>query len=71
MNASDIVAVLGRVDESIIADILMTGATREELAQAWVWRQADEALINEGRQHPSSRFSRNWTRMARSERGLA
>jgi hypothetical protein len=34
MNASDIVAMRGPVDESIIADILMTGATREELAQA-------------------------------------
>ena len=35
----------------------MTGAAREDLAQAWAWRQADEALINEDRQHPSSRVA--------------
>lgn len=57
MNASDIVAVRGPVDESIIADILMTGATSEELAQAWARRQVDEGLINEGRQHPSARVA--------------
>lgn len=57
MNARDIVALLGPVDDSLIAEILMTGATREELAQAWAWRQADEALINEGRQHPSARVA--------------
>lgn len=49
--------MLGPVDESLIADILMTGAAREDLAQAWAWRQADEALINEDRQHPSSRVA--------------
>jgi hypothetical protein len=55
MTVDEIVAVLGPVDETVIADILKTGATAEELALAWTWVHADEALINQGRSYPAGR----------------
>jgi hypothetical protein len=57
MSVEDITAILGPVDETLIVDINRTGATREELAQAWAWFNADEALVNEGRQLPSGRVA--------------
>jgi hypothetical protein len=55
MTANEVVAVLGPVDETVIAEILKTGATAQELGPAWTWIHADEALINQGRRHPSGR----------------
>jgi hypothetical protein len=55
MTANEVIAVLGPVDETVIAEILKTGATAEELALAWTWIHADEALINQGRRYPSGR----------------
>ena len=55
MTADEVVAVLGPVDETVIADILKTSANAEELVLAWTWVHADEALINQGRPFPSGR----------------
>jgi hypothetical protein len=55
MTREEVTAILGPVDEILIAEINQTGATSEELAEAWAWLNADEALINEGRPHPSGR----------------
>lgn len=57
MKAEEITAILGPVDESLIAEIHQTGATGEELAEAWAWVNADEALLNEGRPHPIGRVA--------------
>lgn len=57
MRVEDITAILGPVDEVLIAEINRTGATAEELAEAWAWVGADEALINEGRPLPSGRIA--------------
>ncbi len=57
MKAEDIVAILGPADETLIADIARTGATVEELAQAWAWFSADDALVNEGRPLPTGRVA--------------
>jgi hypothetical protein len=38
-----------------VAEIIATGATKEELAEAYAWMQSDEALINAGRSLPSGR----------------
>lgn len=57
MRVEDITAILGPVDEVLIAEINRTGATAEELAEAWAWVSADEALINEGRPLPSGRIA--------------
>jgi len=55
MTRDDIISVLGPVDEAVIADIASTGATIEELREAFTWIGADEALVNEGRPLPSPR----------------
>ncbi|WP_449255224.1 hypothetical protein [Bosea sp. (in: a-proteobacteria)] len=57
MTAEDIVAIFGPVDAALVAEIGQIGATREELAQAWAWVNADEALINDGRPLPSGRVA--------------
>lgn len=53
----DVISVLGPVDEAFLAEIVATGATPEELAQAWAWVNSDEALIGEGRPHPTGRVA--------------
>lgn len=55
MKAGEITAILGPVDEDLIAEINRIGATPEELAEAWTWANADEAMINEGRAMASGR----------------
>lgn len=55
MTRDDVISVLGPVDDAVIADIVSTGATIEELREAYVWIGADEALVNEGRQLPTPR----------------
>ncbi|WP_258602470.1 hypothetical protein [Mesorhizobium sp. AR10] len=55
MTHDDIISVLGPVDETVIADIASSGATIEELREAFAWIGADEALVNEGRPLPSAR----------------
>jgi hypothetical protein len=54
MTRQDIVSVLGPADESLIAEIMATGATLEDLREAWVWLNGDEALMNEGRPLPGT-----------------
>jgi len=55
LTREDVLSVVGPADEVLIADIIATRATLEELAQAWAWVNNDEALINEGRPLPSGR----------------
>ncbi|KGJ06912.1 hypothetical protein EQ718_11295 [Paracoccus versutus] len=57
MRLEDIRAVLGPVDETLIAQISRTDATAEELAEAWGWLHADEAMIDEGRPLPQGRVA--------------
>lgn len=57
MTREEIVSVLGPTDETLIADILSTGASFEELREAWVWLNEDEALMSEGRPLPGTRVA--------------
>jgi hypothetical protein len=57
VTASEVAAILGPVDETLLAEITLTGATREELAQAWAWVNSDEALVNEGRPLPAGKVA--------------
>ena len=48
LTHDQIAATLGTRDDRLIADILATGATAEEFAQARSWLDNDEAPINAG-----------------------
>ena len=57
MRLEEITAILGPVDDTLIVQINQTGASANELAQAWAWLNADEALVNEGRPLPKGRVA--------------
>ncbi len=54
----DVVAVLGRVDDNTLAEIIGTGATPQELAEAVAWMANDEPLFNAGRRLAAGRTGR-------------
>jgi hypothetical protein len=47
--------VLGPVDDSLVAELALTGATEQDLREAHTWVTNDEALVNEFRPFPSGR----------------
>lgn len=57
MTREEIVSVLGPTDETLVANILSTGASFEELREAWAWLNGDEALMGEGRPLPGTRVA--------------
>jgi hypothetical protein len=52
LTHEDVRVVLGPVDDSLVAEIVATGASPEELAEAYAWVTNDEALMNIGRPQP-------------------
>jgi len=58
LTRKDVIAMLGELDDVAVADIIATGATPEELAQAHAWLTNDEALINAGKPLPTGRVGR-------------
>ncbi|MDQ1077881.1 hypothetical protein [Pseudoroseomonas cervicalis] len=67
LTSKDITAILGPVDETMMAELLRSGASREELAEAWAWAQNDEALVNAGRPLPSGRVAQLMALIAPAE----
>ena len=57
LTADDVRAVLGPVDDSLVAEVLATGASREELVEAYTWITNDEAPMNVGRPLASGRVA--------------
>ena len=57
MTRQEIVSVLGPTDETMVAEIMGTGASLQELREAWAWLHGDEAFLNEGRPLPGTRVS--------------
>lgn len=55
LTREDVIKAVGETDDVTTAQIIGTGATAEELAEAQAWRENDEALINTGRPLPSGR----------------
>jgi hypothetical protein len=49
MTRDDVIEALGRIDDATIAEIIATGATADELAEAQAWIVNDEPLLNAGR----------------------
>jgi hypothetical protein len=58
LTRDDVVAVLGRVDDGTIGEIIATGATRQELAEASAWLANDEPLLNAGTPLATGRVGR-------------
>lgn len=46
-TASEIVEIMGRLDDAVIAAILKTEATRDEVLEAYAWLSADDYLHRE------------------------
>jgi hypothetical protein len=57
MTSDDVVAVLGPADKTLVAEVIATGATQAELAEAFAWANNDEALMGEGRHLPTGRVA--------------
>jgi hypothetical protein len=55
ITREQIVAVLGPVDNELVAEVMATGASPEELREAWGWLASDEALMGAGRPLPGTR----------------
>jgi hypothetical protein len=55
ITRDDAIKAVGGADDVAIAQIIGTGATVDELAQAQAWLANDEPLMNAGRQLPSGR----------------
>ena len=57
MTRDEVVSVLGPVDDMMVAEIVATSASLEELREAWAWLHGDEALMGEGRPLPGTRVA--------------
>jgi hypothetical protein len=55
ITREQIVSVLGPVDDELVAELMATGASPEELREAWGWLASDEALMGAGRPLPGTR----------------
>jgi uncharacterized protein (DUF433 family) len=58
LTRKDVTAMLGELDDVVVAEIIATGATPEELAEAHAWLANDEPLMNAGRPLPTGRVAR-------------
>jgi hypothetical protein len=56
MTRDDIVSVLGPVEDILVAELQATGASVEELREAFGWFNSDEAFMSDGRPLPHSRI---------------
>jgi hypothetical protein len=55
VTRDDVTRAVGRVDDVTVAQIIGTGATADELAEAQAWIVNDEPLLNAGKPLASGR----------------
>jgi hypothetical protein len=55
LNRDDLIKAVGGVDDVTIAEIIGTGASADELAEAQAWIVNDDPLLNAGKPLPSGR----------------
>jgi hypothetical protein len=55
LNRDDVIKAVGGVDDVTIAEIIGTGASADELAEAQAWIVNDDPLLNAGKPLPSGR----------------
>jgi hypothetical protein len=58
LTRKDVTEMFGELEDVVIAKVIATGATSEELAEARAWLANDEPLMNAGRSLPSGRVAR-------------
>ena len=58
LTRDDVVAMLGPLDDTIVAEVIATGASAAELAEARAWIANDEAMMNAGRPLAAGRVAR-------------
>jgi len=58
LTRKEVVALIGDVGDTVIAEIIATGASAEELSEAHAWLANDEPLMNAGRPLPGGSVAR-------------
>lgn len=58
LTREQVVSVLGPMDDEAIAEIIQSGASFEELHEAWRWANEDDALMGQGRPLPGTRVGK-------------
>jgi hypothetical protein len=58
LTRKEITAALGDIDDFVVTEIINTGATADELAEARAWLANSEPLINSGKPLASGRVGR-------------
>ena len=58
ITRKEIVSILGPVGDELVAELMGTGASAEELREAWGWLHNDEALMGAGRPLPGTQVGR-------------
>jgi hypothetical protein len=58
LTRKEITAALGDIDDFVITEIINTGATADDLAEAQAWIANSEPLINSGKPLASGRVGR-------------
>jgi hypothetical protein len=53
LTRDDVIKAVGEVDDVTIAEIIGTGATTEELAEAQAWLANEDALLDAGKPPPT------------------
>jgi hypothetical protein len=67
LTRHEVVARVGDVDDSVIAAIIRSGATCEELDEACAWIANDEPLMNSGRRLATGRVGQIVDLLARHQ----
>ena len=55
VTRDEIIKAVGQADDVTVAEIIGTGATVEELAEAQAWAVNDDPLLNAGKKLPTGR----------------
>jgi hypothetical protein len=57
LTHGEIARIVGPLDDSLMVEILATGASREELVEAFDWVYADDALARDLHRQPAGRIA--------------
>jgi hypothetical protein len=58
LTRDEVIAMLGPVDDVVVAEVIATGASAAELAEAQAWVANNETMMNEGRPLAAGRIAR-------------